>query len=51
MYSGPKKIKYKKTKKGKLSKYEFKANDLKFGTIGLKSTEAGLLNTKQIEAA
>lgn len=51
MFTGPKQTKYKKTKKGKLSKYEFKANDLKFGTIGLKSIEAGLINTRQIEAA
>ena len=51
MFNGPKQIKYKKTKKGKLSKYEFKANKLKFGTIGLKAVESGMLNTKQIEAA
>lgn len=51
MFTGSKQTKYKKTKKGKLSKYEFKANNLKFGTIGLKSMEAGLINTKQIEAA
>jgi large subunit ribosomal protein L16 len=51
MFTGPRQTKYKKTKKGKLSKYEFKANELKFGTIGLKATEAGLVNTRQIEAA
>jgi len=51
MLTGPKQRKYKKTKKGKLSKYEFKTNTLKFGTIGLKSMEAGLINTRQIEAA
>ena len=51
MFTGPKKVKYKKTKKGKLSKYDFKANDLKFGTVGLKATESGIINTIQIEAA
>jgi large subunit ribosomal protein L16 len=51
MLNGPKKIKYKKTKKGKLVKLEFKTNNLKFGTIGLKSMEAGLINSSQLEAA
>ena len=51
MFTGPKQIKYKKTKKGKLSKYEFKANDLKFGTIGLKAVKSGIINARQIEAA
>jgi large subunit ribosomal protein L16 len=51
MFTGPRQTKYKKTKKGKLSKYEFKTNNLKFGTIGLKATEAGLINIRQIEAA
>jgi large subunit ribosomal protein L16 len=51
MFTGPKQTKYKKTRKGKLSKYEFKTNNLKFGTIGLKAVESGMLNAKQIEAA
>lgn len=51
MLNGPKKIKYKKTKKGKLVKLEFKSNDLKFGTIGLKAAESGIINSRQIEAA
>ncbi len=51
MFIGPKQIKYKKTKKGKLLKYEFKKTDLKFGTIGLKAVESGLINARQIEAA
>ena len=51
MFTGPKQIKYKKTKKGKLSKYKFKTNDLKFGVLGLKAGESGLINIKQIEAA
>lgn len=51
MITGPKKIKYKKTKKGKLVHLEYKLNTLKFGTIGLKAAEAGILNSHQIEAA
>ena len=51
MYNGPKKIKYKKTRKGKLVKFEFKANKLVFGTIGLKAAEAGIISSRQIEAA
>lgn len=51
MFNGPKKIKFKKTKKGKLVKLEFKANKLAFGTIGLKAAESGILNSRQIEAA
>lgn len=51
MLTGPRKVKYKKTKKGKLGRLEFKSNDLKFGTIGLKAAESGILNSRQIEAA
>lgn len=51
MLNGPKKTKFKKTKKGKLKKLEFKSNKLKFGTIGLKTLEAGMINTRQIESA
>jgi len=51
MIQGPKQSKYKKVKKGKLSELEFKSNLLKFGTIGLKAAESGILHPKQIEAA
>jgi len=51
MLNGPRQTKYKKTKKGKLVKLEFKATKLTFGTIGLKAAEAGIINSKQIEAA
>ena len=51
MFTPPKKIKFKKIRKGKLSALEFKTNKLKFGTIGLKTAESGLLNAKQIETA
>jgi len=51
MLNGPKQIKYKKTKKGKLVKFEFKANKLNYGTIGLKAFESGIISSRQIEAA
>lgn len=51
MLNGPKQIKFKKTKKGKLKRLEFKANKLVFGTIGLKAAESGIISYKQIEAA
>jgi large subunit ribosomal protein L16 len=51
MHKKTNKIKFKKTRKGKLVKFEFKSNQLKFGVIGLKAAEAGILNSRQIEAA
>jgi len=51
MFLQPKQLKFKKLKKGKLIKYNFKPNFLKFGTIGLKASEAGLISNRQIEAA
>lgn len=50
MFLQPKKTKYKKTRKGKLKKLEFKANTLRFGEIGLKATVSGLITARQIEA-
>ena len=37
----PKKTKYRKIQKGKLAKFNFRSNKLKFGTIGLKATKSG----------
>ena len=51
MFLQPKSVKYKKFRKSKLSKFEFKSNKLKFGTIGLKSVESGIITARQIEAA
>ena len=51
MFLQPKKVKYKKIKKGKLSKFEFKSNQLKFGSIGLKAGESGVISARQIESA
>jgi len=47
----PKKTKYKKIQKGKLSKFNFRSNKLKFGSIGLKATKSGTISSRQIEAA
>lgn len=51
MFLRPKQTKYKKIKKGKLGRLEFKSNDLKFGNIGLKAINSGLINSRQIESA
>ena len=51
MFLQPKKIKYKKVKKGKLSKLEFKSNKLNFGNIGLKAKESGIIHARHIEAS
>ena len=47
----PKKVKYKKLHKKTLKNYDYKAHDLKFGTIGLKSLTAGTITSKQLESA
>lgn len=51
MFLQPRKTKYKKVKKGKLKKLEFKANTIRFGEFGLKAQIAGLITARQIEAA
>ena len=51
MYNGPRQTKYKKIKKGKLQRLEFKTTSLKFGTLGLKAAESGIIHSRQIEAA
>ena len=51
MFLQPKSVKYKKFRKSKLSKFEFKSNRLEFGTIGLKAVESGIITTRQIESA
>ena len=50
MFLQPRKFKHKKVKKGKLTKLDFRSNKLKFGTIGLKVTESGIINSRQLEA-
>lgn len=51
MFLQPKKTKYKKTKKGKLGKLNFKANKLKFGTVGLKAVNSAIISARQLEAS
>lgn len=51
MFLQPRTTKYKKGKKGKLGNLNFKSDKLKFGVIGLKSLESGILTSRQIEAA
>ena len=51
MFLQPKRSKFKKIRKGKLSNLEFKSNKLKFGTVGLKAAESGTLTARQIESA
>ena len=51
MFIGPKQTKYRKTRKGRLGRLEFKSNTLKFGNVGLKSLESGFINARQIESA
>jgi large subunit ribosomal protein L16 len=51
MFLQPNRTKYRKIRKGRLSKLNFKSNTLKFGTVGLKSIESGMISSKQIEAA
>jgi large subunit ribosomal protein L16 len=48
----PKKLQFfKKLKKGKLKRLEFKANILKFGDFGIKAIESGIITARHIEAA
>lgn len=51
MWLQPKKTKYKKVHKGKLYKYNFRSNNLKFGSIGLKAIKSGTISSRHIEAA
>ena len=51
MFLQPKKFKYKKVRKGKLVKLEFKSNKLNFGNIGLKTIESGIIHARHIEAS
>jgi len=51
MFLQPKKTKYKKTKKGKLRKLEFKTSKLQFGVVGLKAVNSGIISARQIEAS
>lgn len=47
----PKRTKYRKVMKGRNRGKSYKGNSIEFGTIALKSTSAGRINSRQIEAA
>ena len=47
----PKKTKYKKIQKGNLRQFDPCSNQLKFGTVGLKTIKSGTITSRQIEAA
>ena len=51
MFLQPRKTKYRKARKGRLKKLEFKSNSVKFGELGLKAQGAGMITANQIEAA
>jgi large subunit ribosomal protein L16 len=51
MFLQPRKTKYKKLRKGKLPRLEYKSTVLKFGVVGLKAAESGTISAKQLEAA
>ena len=51
MFLQPRKTKYKKTRKGRLKKLEFKSNSIRFGELGLKARVSGMISANQIEAA
>ena len=43
--------KYKKCRKNKLKNLEFKATNLRFGILGLKSVESGIITSNQLLSA
>lgn len=51
MWLQPKKTKYKKMQKGKLTKFNYRSSILKFGCVGLKATKSGTMSSRHIEAA
>ena len=51
MFLQPRKTKYKKARKGRLKKLEFKANTIRFGELGLKAQVSGIITARQIESA
>ncbi len=47
----PKKVKWRKQQKGRMRGKAYRGSTLSFGTYGLKATECGWINSRQIEAA
>jgi large subunit ribosomal protein L16 len=51
MFLQPKRLKFKKVRKGTLPRLEFRSTKLKFGTIGLKAIQSGTISARQLESA
>jgi large subunit ribosomal protein L16 len=47
----PRRVKYRRQQKGRNTGLAYRGSTLSFGTFGLKSTEYGRLNSRQIESA
>jgi len=47
----PKKVKYRKSQKGRMKGASHRGCDLNFGEFGLQATDCGKISSKQIEAA
>ena len=47
----PKKVKYRKSQKGRMRGAAYRGSDLSFGEFGLQATDCGKISSKQIEAA
>lgn len=51
MLNKPSKLKFTRVRKGRCLPLDFKTCKLKFGSIGLKTAESGIITATQIEAA
>src|SRR3989339_1156791 len=47
----PKKVKYRKSHRGKNRGQAYRGNKISFGEFGLQATEGGLVSSRQIESA
>ncbi|MCK5503524.1 MAG: 50S ribosomal protein L16 [Thermodesulfovibrionia bacterium] len=47
----PKKVKFRKTMKGRMTGKAYRGSEISFGEYGLKATEPGWVSNRQIEAA
>ena len=47
----PKKVKYRKSQKGRMKGLAYRGSDLNFGEFGLQAIDCGRISSKQIEAA
>jgi large subunit ribosomal protein L16 len=47
----PKKVKYRKSQKGRMKGAAYRGSDLNFGEFGLQAVDCGTISAKQIEAA